>query len=53
MKITWSTQARRDLRAIRNFIARDSEHYAQLQIERIIQRVERAAAMPTMGHSVQ
>jgi plasmid stabilization system protein ParE len=33
MKILWSTQARRDLRAIHDFIGRDSEHYAKLQIE--------------------
>jgi addiction module RelE/StbE family toxin len=52
MKITWSTQARRDLRAIRNFIARDSEHYAKLQIERLIHRVERVADMPSAGHPV-
>jgi len=31
MNITWSAQARGDLRAIRDFIARDSEHYARLQ----------------------
>ncbi len=52
MKITWSEQARRDLRAIRDFIARDSEHYAQVQVERLISRVERTAAMPTTGHPV-
>jgi hypothetical protein len=32
MSITWSTQARRDLQAIRDFIAHDSEHYARWQI---------------------
>jgi addiction module RelE/StbE family toxin len=52
MKIAWSTQARRDLRAIRDFIARDSEHYARLQIERLIARVERASEMPSAGHPV-
>jgi addiction module RelE/StbE family toxin len=52
MKITWSTQARRDLRAIRDFIAKDSEHYARLQIERLIDRVERVAEMPSIGHPV-
>lgn len=52
MKITWSAQARSDLRAIRNFIARDSEHYARLQIERLIDRVEHAADMPSKGHPV-
>jgi plasmid stabilization system protein ParE len=31
MKIFWSAQALCDLRAIRDFIARDSEHYARLR----------------------
>jgi toxin ParE1/3/4 len=52
MSITWSAQARRDLHSIRDYIARDSEHYAQLQIERLISRVERAAGMPSRGHPV-
>ncbi len=52
MNITWSEQARRDLCAIRDFIARDSEHYARLQIERLVSRVERAAKMPSRGHPV-
>lgn len=52
MTIIWSAQARRDLHAIRDFIARDSEHYARLQIERLISRVERAAGMPSKGHPV-
>ncbi len=52
MKIVWSAQARHDLRSIWDFIARDSEHYAQLQIERLISRVEGAARMPSRGHPV-
>lgn len=52
MSIVWSAQARQDLCAIRDFIARDSEHYARLQIERLISRVERAAGMPSRGHPV-
>lgn len=52
MKITWSDQARRDLCAIRDFIARDSEHYARLQLERLISCVERVASMPSRGHPV-
>ena len=52
MSITWSAQARCDLQAIRDFIAHDSEHYARLQIERLISRVERAAGMPSIGHPV-
>lgn len=52
MTIFWSEQARRDLCAIRDFIARDSEHYARLHIERLISRVEEAARMPSRGHPV-
>ncbi|MFM2199315.1 MAG: hypothetical protein RLZZ505_2747 [Verrucomicrobiota bacterium] len=52
MKIYWSAQARRDLHAIQDYISRDSVHYALLQVERLIARVERAAAMPSRGHPV-
>ena len=52
MTIIWSKQAWSDLCAIRDYIARDSQHYAQLQIERLISRVERAAGMPARGHPV-
>jgi toxin ParE1/3/4 len=52
MNIQWSRQARQDLRAIHEFIARDSEHYARLQIKRLIERVEYISRMPTMGHRV-
>jgi addiction module RelE/StbE family toxin len=52
MTIIWSEQARSDLRAIRDFISHDSEHYARLQIERLISRIETAARMPSRGHPV-
>ncbi len=52
MKIEWSTQARRDLKAIHDFISRDSEHYAKLQVERLLSRVESASLMPSRGHRV-
>lgn len=52
MIIQWSAQSKRDLKAIKDFISRDSEFYAQQQLTRIIQRVEYISAMPTMGHPV-
>lgn len=52
MNIQWSRQARQDLRAIHEFITRDSRHYAQLQITRLIEREEHISRMPTMGHRV-
>jgi plasmid stabilization system protein ParE len=50
--ITWSSEARRSLRAIRRYIAQDSEFYAARMVARIIERVERAAIAPSQGHSV-
>lgn len=52
MRIVWSDQASRDLRAIHDFIARDSDHYANVHIERLLARVERTASMPSRGHPV-
>lgn len=52
MKIEWSSEARRSLRAIRRFIAQDSEFYAGRMVVRIVERVERAAQMPSAGHPV-
>jgi toxin ParE1/3/4 len=50
--IVWSSEARRSLRAIRRFIAQDSEFYAARMVARIIERVERAASSPGQGHIV-
>lgn len=52
MNIEWSRQARSDLRAIRDYISRDSKHYAHLQARRLIERVEYAASKPMVGHPV-
>jgi addiction module RelE/StbE family toxin len=50
--IVWSAEARRELRAIKRFIARDSEYYAVRMISSIVERVERMAEHPTQGHPV-
>jgi plasmid stabilization system protein ParE len=52
VNIVWSAEARRSLRAIQKFIAQDSEFYADRMVARIIERVERAAVSPTVGHPV-
>lgn len=52
MKVVWSSQARGDLRAIRDFISRDSEHYASMQIERLIFRIEQTAEIQSKGHPI-
>jgi toxin ParE1/3/4 len=50
--IGWSSEARRSLRAIRRYIAEDSEFYAARMVGRIIDRVERASLEPKQGHPV-
>ncbi len=52
MTIGWSSEARRSLRAIRRFIAQDSDFYAARMVSRIVERVERAALAPAQGHPV-
>jgi toxin ParE1/3/4 len=52
MNILWSDESRRSLRAIRRFIARDSDFYAAQMVARIIERVEQAAKAPMQGHRV-
>ncbi|MBI2513457.1 MAG: type II toxin-antitoxin system RelE/ParE family toxin [Opitutae bacterium] len=52
MKIVWSSEARRALRAIWRFIAQDSEFYATRMVGRIVERVEHASLAPAQGHAV-
>ena len=52
MNILWSAEARKSLRAIRRFIAQDSEFYADQMVTRIIERVEKSALSPSRGHRV-
>ncbi|MSP61490.1 MAG: type II toxin-antitoxin system RelE/ParE family toxin [Myxococcales bacterium] len=51
-RLRWSPQAVEDLEAIRAFISRDSQHYAQLVMERIVAAIERLPAFPQMGRVV-
>lgn len=39
-KVRWTPQASDDLQAIYDFIARDSPHYAQLTVERILASID-------------
>jgi plasmid stabilization system protein ParE len=52
MQIVWSPQSLRDLRAIRDYIAIDSERYADLTIARIFSAVERLLDFPQSGRIV-
>ena len=51
-QLRWSPEAVTDLESIRDFIARDSEHYALLVIQRLVVAVERLAEFPTTGRFV-
>ena len=52
MRILWSPQSLRDLDAIREYIAKDSEHYAGLTIARIFSAVEQLIEFPRSGRIV-
>jgi plasmid stabilization system protein ParE len=50
--IRWSPQAADDLAAVRDFIARDSDHYAKLVASRIVAAIDALATSPKMGRVV-
>lgn len=50
--IRWSPQAADDLEAVRDFIARDSVHYAKLVVQRIAAAIDLLAMSPRMGRVV-
>ena len=52
MSILWSPQSLRDLDAIQEYIAKDSEHYAGLIIARIFSAVEHLIQFPHSGRIV-
>lgn len=52
IRILWSPQSLRDLEAIREYIAKDSEHYAGLTVARIFSAVEQLIQFPHSGRIV-
>jgi toxin ParE1/3/4 len=52
VNVFWSSQARKDLRAIRAYIAKDSAFYADRMAARIIERTDVLALHPHVGHPV-
>jgi plasmid stabilization system protein ParE len=52
IRVQWTLQAVEDLAAIRDFIARDSKHYAEVVIERLLAAVEQLARFPDSGRVV-
>jgi toxin ParE1/3/4 len=52
MKILWTEPGLDDLRAIRDYIAKDSETYAINFVESILAAVEQLSEFPRMGRAV-
>ena len=52
MKVEWSNPAVDDVLAIKNYIARDSEAYAEHFAEHIIEAAESLDSLPARGRAV-
>ena len=52
IRVVWTTPAREDLRAIREFVAHDSERYARVVTERLVTAVQRLREHPLSGRVV-
>ena len=50
--LVWTRQAIKDVQSIKQFIAQDSPHYAELVTQRLIASVERLPALPQSGRIV-
>lgn len=48
-RIRWTPQAVDDLRAIRDFVARDSPRYALLVVQRLVEAVDVLEEFPRAG----
>ena len=51
-QVIWAPQAVQDVEAIRAYVARDSAHYADLVVDRIVAGVERLRDNPRSGRMV-
>jgi plasmid stabilization system protein ParE len=52
MRIVWTLQAIEDVEGIRDFVARDSPHYASLLAQRLVGAVEHLSRFPESGRIV-
>ena len=50
--LRWTEQAIEDLEATRDYVARDSEHYAMLLVERLLASVDHIVPFPEIGRIV-
>ena len=48
----WSDQAKADLKAIHNIIARDSKHYAKKVTRELVDKADTLAELPRLGRVV-
>jgi addiction module RelE/StbE family toxin len=53
VKVVWTKQAKRDLKAIHDYIAYDSEYYASEVIDTILEAEHRIDEHPTAGGLVR
>jgi addiction module RelE/StbE family toxin len=51
-QVRWTDEAVSDLASIKSYIERDSPTYAQLIVERLIERAERISSFPMAGRTV-
>jgi addiction module RelE/StbE family toxin len=51
-RVVWAPQAIEDVEAIRTYVARDSVHYADLLVERIVAAASRLESNPLSGRVV-
>ena len=52
MKLIWTDPSIADLRAIRDYIGRDSDYYAADLVEQLVLSVERLPRFPKLGRVV-
>lgn len=52
MRIEWTRSAARDIRTLRDYIALDSEAYAERTARKIVEAVEKAGTFPRVGRKV-
>ena len=50
--VRWSDQAKADLRAIHNFIARDSTHYAKKVAQDVVEKTDTLVDLSRLGRVV-
>jgi toxin ParE1/3/4 len=52
LRVVWTWKALADLRAIKDYISRDSQRYAHLQVERIRAAASHVARFPEIGRTL-